>query len=186
MTIAATGSNHILSKTMNTSTCTHHSPTLQVSDLRFLRICYCEGTRKSSAYQVTQRTVGFLGLTIKMGTIIGILEKPHVHMEAQELEKQLLERLLEYGGFTGDAAKALLDAVPHAIRSLRKPLVKLDAERLTRNRYSSSVARLRWTDLSSFPSIKTSAMVTEREHEVSCGKCREEGLLFCTCCFLGY
>lgn len=43
-----------------------------------------------------------------------------------------------------------------------------------------------WPDLSGFPSIKTPTMVTERRHEVSRGKFREEGLLICTCCFLGY
>ena len=106
-------------------------------------------------------------------------------MEAQESEEQLSERLLEFGGFTGDAAYALLHAVPHAVRGLQEPLVQLGAEQVTRNRLSSGVACLRWTDLSGFPSIKTPAMVTERRHEVSCGKFRE-GLLICTCCFLGY
>jgi len=163
-----------------------HSPTLQVSDLQFLRICYCEGTRKSSACQVAQRTEGCLGLMIKMRSIIGTLEKPHVHMEAEEFEEQLLQRLLELGGFTDYAAYALLHAVHHATRSLRKPLVQLDAERAMRNRHSSGVARLRWTDLSGFPSIKTPTMVTERRQEVSCGTCREKGLIICNCCFLGY
>ena len=109
-------------------------------------------------------------------------------MEAEEFEEQLLQRLLEPGGFTDDAAyHALLHAVHHATRSLQKPLVQLDAERVMRDRRSSSgVARLRWTDLSSFPLIKTPTMVTERRQEVSCGICRAKGLFICTCCFLGY
>lgn len=65
---------------------------------------------------------------IKMGSIIRTLENMYVHMEAQELEEQLSQRLLEYLGFIGDAAYLLQNAVRHAIRSLQKPLVQLDAE----------------------------------------------------------
>lgn len=158
MTIVATGSPYILSKTSNMSTCTHYSLTLRLLYLRFLRCCYCEGTRKSSAYQVTQRTEQLLGTMVKMGRMIGILEKPHVHMEAQELEEQLSQRLLQLGPFTNEAALALRGAVGRAIHSVQKPLVEIDAGRVTRDQISTGVARLCWTEypgLSGFPSIKT-------------------------------
>ncbi len=84
---------------------------------------------------------------MKMQQLIGILEKPHVHMEAQWLEEQLLELLVKRGAFDEKVKDALRCAVPDAVRSLQVPLVEIDAGRVAQDWLSTGVTRLHWTYL---------------------------------------